>query len=66
SVRIQLRNHKSEDVTLRVREHLGGGQWDITAKSQDFKKVDAGTIEFEVPVKADGKAEVTYTVDYRW
>jgi len=66
SVKIQLRNHKSEDVTLRVREHLGGGQWDITAKSQDFKKIDAGTIEFEVPVKADGKAEVTYTVDYRW
>jgi len=66
SVRIELRNHKSEDVTIRVREHLGGGQWEITAKSQDFKKIDAATIEFEVPVKADGKAEVTYTVDYRW
>jgi hypothetical protein len=67
AVKIELRNHKDQDAAIIVREHLGGpGQWSITAKSQDYKKVDADTIEFEVPVSKNGKAEVTYTVDYRW
>jgi hypothetical protein len=66
SIKIELRNHKEEDITVRLREHLGGGQWEITAKSQDFKKIDANTIEFDVPVAKNGKAQVTYSVDYRW
>jgi len=66
SIKIDLRNHKEEDITVRLREHLGGGQWEVTAKSQDFKKIDANTIEFDVPVAKNGKAQVTYTVDYRW
>ncbi|HUU93047.1 MAG TPA: DUF4139 domain-containing protein [Phycisphaerae bacterium] len=67
TIRIDLRNHKDEAATILVREHLtGGGQWTVTAKSQDFKKIDATTIEFTVPVPANGKAQVTYTVDYRW
>jgi hypothetical protein len=66
TVLIEIRNHKTEDAKVLVREHLvGGGEWDITAKSQDFKKIDATTIEFEAPVAKDGKAEVTYTVRYR-
>jgi len=67
SITIQVRNHKEEDIKVLVREHLTGGQqWEITAKSQDFKKIDASTIEFTVPVAKNGKADVTYTVDYRW
>ena len=67
SVKIELRNHKDEDITVRVREHLmGPGTWEITAKSRDYKKVDAATVEFEVPVAKNGTAEVTYTIDYRW
>jgi hypothetical protein len=67
SYRLVLRNHKDEAVTILCREHLTHhGTWQIKAKSQDFRKVDAHTIEFEVPVKADGKAEVTYTVHYSW
>ncbi len=66
SVKAEIRNHKTEDVKVLVREHLTGGQWDVTQKSQDFKKVDADTIEFEVAVPKDGKAEVTYTVHYQW
>jgi len=66
SIKIQVRNHKEEDIKVLVREHLSGGQWEITAKSQDFKKIDASTIEFELPVAKNGKADVTYTVDYRW
>jgi len=66
SVKIELRNHKDEDVTVLVREHLAGGQWDVTAKSQDYKKIDAGTIEFTVPLAKNGKAQITYTVHYSW
>jgi hypothetical protein len=66
AVRIELRNHKDEDATYLVREHLTRAQWEITAKSQDYKKIDASTIEFTVPVPKNGKAEVTYTVHYRW
>jgi len=65
--RIELRNHKNEDATILCREHLTShGTWDIKAKSQDYTKIDATTIEFQVPVKAGGKAEVTYTVYYTW
>ena len=66
SIKIELRNHKDEDVTILIREHLAGGQWEVKAKSQDYKKVDATTIEFAVPVAKNGKAEVTYTVHYSW
>jgi len=66
-ITIDIRNHKNEAVTVLVREHLTrGGQWTIAAKSHPFKKIDATTIEFALPVAADGKAQVTYTVDYRW
>ncbi|MBE3123513.1 MAG: hypothetical protein IMZ65_01785, partial [Planctomycetes bacterium] len=67
AVRIEIRNHKDQDITVRIREHLtASAQWDVTAKSQDFKKIDASTIEFDLPVAKNGKAEVTYTVHYRW
>jgi len=66
SVKNEIRNHKDEDIKVLVREHLAGGQWELTAKSMEFKKVDASTIEFELSVPKNGKAEVTYTVDYRW
>jgi hypothetical protein len=56
----------AEDITVRVREHIGHTEWDITAKTRDFKKVDATKIEFEVPVPKNGKAEVAYTVHERW
>ncbi|HEY5346305.1 MAG TPA: hypothetical protein VIK62_08175 [Verrucomicrobiae bacterium] len=65
---IKLRNHKKDaPVEIRVVEHLyRWSSWEITAKSDDFKKTDAQTIEFRVPVKPDGEKTVTYTVHYSW
>ena len=64
---IKLRNRKKEPVEIRVVEHLyRWNNWNITAKSDDFKKTDAQTIEFRVPVKADEEKTVTYTVHYSW
>jgi hypothetical protein len=64
---IKLRNHKKEQVEIRVVEHLyRWSNWDITAKSDSFKKTDAQTIEFHIPVKPDEERTVTYTVHYSW
>jgi hypothetical protein len=62
-----LRNRKPEPVEIRVVERLyRWNDWDITAKSDDFKKTDSQTIEFRVPVKPDEEQIVTYTVHYSW
>lgn len=67
SYQITLRNHKAEEVEVRVVEHLfRWSGWKILDASQDFDKLDAQSIEFRVPVKANGEATVTYTVRYEW
>lgn len=64
---ITLRNHKEEEVEIRVVEHLfRWSNWEILEASHDYEKLDASTIEFRVEVPADGEAEVTYTVRYEW
>ena len=64
---IKLRNRKKEPVEIRVVEHLyRWSNWDITQKSDDFKKTDSQTIEFRMPVKPDEERTVTYTVHYSW
>ena len=67
SFEIKLRNHKKTPVEFRVVEHLyRWNNWEITAHSDEFKKTDAQTIEFRVPVKPDEEKVVTYTVHYSW
>jgi hypothetical protein len=62
-----VRNHKKDEVEVRVVEHLYRWiTWDITAKSMDFSKKDARTIEFCKKIPADGEAVITYTVHYTW
>ena len=64
---IKLRNRKKEAVEIRVVEHLyRWSNWNITAKSDEFKKTDAQTIEFRVPVQPDEEKTITYTVHYSW
>ncbi|MBN1138542.1 MAG: DUF4139 domain-containing protein [Anaerolineae bacterium] len=67
SYRITLRNHKDEKVEVRVTEHMfRWSQWEILEESLKHEKLDAQTIEFRVPVEADGEVVVTYTVRYEW
>jgi hypothetical protein len=68
SFEIKLRNRKKNTpVEIRVVEHLyRWSNWNITASSDDYKKTDAQTIEFRVPVKPDQEKTVTYTVHYSW
>jgi hypothetical protein len=67
SFEIKLRNHKKVPVEIRVVEHLNRGEnWEITDKSDDYKKKDSHMIEFPVQVKPDEEKTVTYTVHYTW
>jgi hypothetical protein len=67
SFEITLNNPKKEAVHVLVKETLyRWNQWEITAKSDDFEKVDARTIQFPVDVPADGQKKVTYSVKYTW
>lgn len=67
SFEIKLRNHKKEEVEVRVVEHLYRWiQWEITNKNADYTKTDARTIEFRPKVPADGQAVINYSVHYTW
>jgi hypothetical protein len=67
SFEITLRNHKDEDIEVRVVEHMfRWTEWRFLEQSHDHVKTDAQTIEFQVPVAADGETKVSYTVRYEW
>jgi hypothetical protein len=67
SFEIKVRNHKSERVEVRVVEHMYRWfQWDITAKSLEYAKNDARTVEFRPVIEAGGEAVIHYTVHYTW
>ena len=64
---IRVRNHKKEQVELRVVEHLYRGKnWEITSKSDEFKKKDSQTIELPVTIAPNGEKIITYTAHYTW
>jgi len=68
TVEIKVRNHKKEDAVVRVKEPLYRWvNWTITQTNvKEYKKLDARTVAWDLPVKADGEVVLTYTVDYTW
>jgi len=48
---IEVRNHKSEDITVTVEKRLWGF-WEILESSHKYTQKDANNIQFELPVKA--------------
>jgi hypothetical protein len=62
---ISLRNHKKEDVTVKVVEPIPG-DWKMLSNSHEFTKSEAFTAEFLVPVQKDGETKVTYRVRMRY
>ncbi len=65
SFRITLRNHKDEDITVEVREPVGG-QWEVLQSSFPVQRLSANEMSFQVPVKAHGEAVLTYRVEVRY
>jgi len=67
SLEIKVRNHKKEDVVVRVKEPLYRWvNWRITQESHEHIKLDSRTVAWDLPVKADGEVTLTYTVEYTW
>jgi len=65
SFELSLRNHKKEDVVVKVVEPIPG-DWKMLASSHEFTKSDAFTAEFQVPVAKDGETRVTYRVRMKY
>jgi hypothetical protein len=38
----------------------------IQTSHEKYKKLDAGTVAWDLPIKADGEVVLTYTVKYTW
>jgi hypothetical protein len=62
---IVLKNHKEEAVRIVVVEHFWG-DWTLSDTTHPYKKKDAFTAEFEIPVPADGEVTLKYTVTMKW
>ena len=63
--RIALRNHKDSDVTVEVREAVGG-DWEVLNSTYKPLKLDSSTIGFEIPVEKNGSATLDYRVRVKW
>jgi hypothetical protein len=66
-IEIKLRNQKKEAVTVIVKENLYRWvNWQITAKTHEFEKQDARTIQFPVKIAAGDEVTLRYSVQYTW
>jgi hypothetical protein len=61
--RIRLRNQGAKAAVVTVFENLYGN-WEIIQKSSEFRKRDADSAEFEVPIPPGKESVLTYTVRY--
>ena len=67
SFEIKLRNHKKEEATVRVVEHLyRWSNWVVTQESAAHRQVDSRTIEYEITLRPDEERTLTYTAHYTW
>ncbi len=62
---ITLKNHKKEDIVVRVVEPIPG-DWQMLGSSFNYVKSEAHTAEFNIPIKRDGEAKLTYRVRMRY
>mgnify|MGYP006908217981 CR=1 FL=1 len=63
--RVDLRNHKDEDVEVMLVEPVGG-DWEIISSTHAFEKIDAWTFTMVPEVEAEGETRVEYRVRVRW
>jgi hypothetical protein len=63
--RIDLRNHKDEDVEVMLVEPVGG-DWEILSSTHPFEQLDAWTFTLNPRVEANDETRVEYRVRVRW
>lgn len=62
---ISLRNHKKEDVIVKVIEPIPG-DWKMLSSSHEYRKSEAFTAEFNVPVSKNKETKLVYRVRMRF
>ena len=62
---IALRNHKQENVVVKVVEPVPG-DWTILKSSQGYNKTEAHTAEFNINVPKDQEVKLSYRVRMRY
>jgi hypothetical protein len=65
SYKVEIRNHKDEDVVVSVMEVIPG-DWEVVSNSHKFEKESSNRVRFDVPVEKKGSAELTYSVRIRY
>jgi len=65
SWRVDLRNHKDQDVEVTLVEPVGG-DWEILSSTLPWTKLDAWTFTLQPRVRAHGETRVEYRVRVRW
>lgn len=63
--RVDLRNHKEEDVEVMLVEPVGG-DWEILSSTHPWEQTDAWTFTLTPRVEAEGETRVEYRVRARW
>ncbi len=63
--RIELKNGKDKNVTVRVVEPMPG-DWEILSESHSHKKISSSEAEWLVKVPAKGSAELLYRVKVKF
>ncbi|MEM4327175.1 MAG: DUF4139 domain-containing protein [Candidatus Diapherotrites archaeon] len=64
--RITIENEKGNDIVVKVKEPANAfSEWEILKSSLPFEKKSSSEFDFLVKVPAKGKAELTYTIEYR-
>jgi hypothetical protein len=58
---VTIKNHKDEDVVVKVVEPIPG-DWKILKSSHKYEKTEAHTAEFSLKVPANGETKLTYRV----
>ncbi len=62
---ISLPNHKDSLATISVIEPIPG-DWKILNNTYEYKKVEAHTVQFDVPVGKDKEVKLQYRVRVRF
>jgi hypothetical protein len=64
---IKVRNHKKEEVTVKVLEKLyRGSAWRLFNNTQPFEQLDSRSVIFPVRIPADKEGVVKYQVEYKY
>jgi hypothetical protein len=62
---ISLRNHKDEPVIVSVIEPMLR-DWEILSSSDSYKKIDAHTAQFDIPIAKDGATKLQYRARFKF